>query len=73
MSPSHSTHQRSLSRCIQFASDHAKIDTALREVRGYEAAQSTLVASLDDICKITEGNCIVPANAIADDGTKIES
>jgi hypothetical protein len=57
---------------MQFASDHAKVDTALREVGGYEAAQSTLVTFLDDICKITKGNCIVLANAIADDGKKIK-
>jgi len=39
----------------------------------YEAAQSTVVAFLEDICKITKGDCIVLVDAVVKDGINVES
>jgi hypothetical protein len=40
---------------------------------GYEAAQSTLVVLVEDVCGMTEGNYMFLMDAITEDGTEIES
>jgi hypothetical protein len=39
---------------------------------GYEAAQSTLVVLVDDVCETTEGDYMFLMDAITEDGTEIE-